>query len=146
MPDKSVTPSGRLLWIDYARFMSLFPVISYHVPVTLTDYPYWLFYLLRLPGFVFISGLLFRFEKYPSFTDYLKHRSKQLLIPYFCFILIFYVLWLAARIVLKTGDADVPVWQLGKPFWAGLRWSAPLCGLWHACLSCNAFFICCSVG
>lgn len=116
-----VSPSGRLLWIDYARFMSLFLVISYHVPVSLPDYPMWSLRLLQLPSFVFISGLLFRFDKYPSFGAYLKHRSRQLLIPYFCFILIFYVLWLGARLLLKTGDPAMPLWQplaealMGRP-------------------------------
>lgn len=134
MTNEITKPSERLLWIDYARFMSLFLVTAYHVPVTLPDYPRWTFFLLQLPSFVFISGLLFRFEKYPSFTAYLKHRSKQLLIPYFCFIIIFYILWLAIKIIFKTGDTGIPLWQpigealMGRP--------STVCGpLWFvACL------------
>lgn len=132
MTDNITKSSKRLLWIDYARFMSLFLVVAFHVPVTLPDYPRWTFFFLQLPSFVFISGLLFRFEKYPSFAEYLKHRSKQLLIPYFCFTLILYALWLAK--VMLTGDTNSSLWHPLTEILTG-RPSA-ICGpLWFvACL------------
>lgn len=131
MTENTVAPQKRLLWIDYARFLSLFLVIAFHVPVILPDAPRWTFFLLQLPSFVFISGLLFRFEKYPKFTDYLKHRSKQLLIPYFSFILIFYVPWLIVKAVFNIGDTSIPLWQ---PLWEALQGRpAAVCGpLWFA--------------
>lgn len=132
MTNETVKPTKRLLWIDYARFMSLFLVTAYHVPVTLPVYPRWTFFFLQLPGFIFISGLLFRFEKYPSFVDYFKHRSKQLLIPYAFFILLFYALWIA-KTILK-GGAEVPLWQPLSEALAGRP--STVCGpLWFvACL------------
>ncbi len=68
--------------------------------------------LLRMPAFFMISGLLFRMEKYPTLKYFIKHRSIQLLVPYFFFFLIFYILWLAGgRNWIGGNDMECSIWQ-----------------------------------
>ena len=83
------TGSIHYTWIDYVKFLSIFLVVFYHCPPPFTHIPHLSLSLLRIPCFFFISGLLFRFEKYPSFLKFVKRRSKQLLVPYFCFFCYF---------------------------------------------------------
>ena len=86
--------SKHYLWVDYAKFLSLFLVTFFHCP---TDLPVFLsgaLSMLRIPCFFFLAGFLFNIEKYPSLWAFVKHRSKQLLIPYFFFFTLFYIYWL----------------------------------------------------
>jgi len=120
MENTPVKPK-RYLWIDYARFLCIAYIVFFHIPIPLPFYVRWSLYLFQMPAFIFIAGLTFRFEKYPDTKQYIKHRSKQLLIPYFSFILLFYLLWLVSRVVFHKGDPSIPLWQplteavLGKP-------------------------------
>ncbi|GAB6012780.1 acyltransferase family protein [Viscerimonas tarda] len=82
------------LWADYARFTCLFLVVFFHIPFRPDSVMDETLRLFRIPCFFFISGLLFRFEKYPAFPGFVKHRAKQILAPYFCFFFIAYVFWL----------------------------------------------------
>ena len=84
----------RYAWVDYAKFLSIFLVVYFHCPPPLEGIPAILLGLIRMPCFYFLSGFLFRFDKYPSFIGFVKHRSKQLLIPYFCFFILFYIYWI----------------------------------------------------
>ena len=59
--------------------------------------------------FFFLSGLLFNFDKYPLVWSFAKHRSKQLLIPYFSFFALFYVYWLLWG--YKHDAAGTPFYQ-----------------------------------
>lgn len=105
----------RFEWIDLAKFTSVFLVVLFHSPppvdgtvagVTLSH--------IRLPAFFFYAGLLFSFSKNPSFTVFVKHRSKQLLIPYFCFFFLFYLFW------LLVGKNFSPPEERAAPFYQPL--------------------------
>ena len=101
----------RLAWIDYAKCFSIILVISYHIP----QHPegYWgnILQLLRMPAFFMIAGYLFKIEKFPSLSYFIKHRSIQLLVPYTFFFIIFYVLWLTfGREIAQGEDMEVPLW------------------------------------
>jgi len=52
---------------------------------------------------------MFNFEKYPSFLSFAKHRSKQLLIPYFSFFAVLYVYWLVWG--YKNDGPDIHFYQ-----------------------------------
>ncbi|MDR1526141.1 MAG: acyltransferase family protein [Dysgonamonadaceae bacterium] len=84
----------RYQWIDYAKFASIFLIVFFHSPPPLTGFAGVVLSHLRLPSFFFVSGLLFGFERHPSFVAFLHHRGKQLLRPYFCFFILFYAYWL----------------------------------------------------
>ena len=79
----------RYAWIDLAKALSITLIVWFHCPPKI--YP---FTQLSIPLFFFLSGLLFDFEKYPSFIQFVQRRSKQLLVPYFCFFAMFYLFWL----------------------------------------------------
>lgn len=86
----------RFVWIDYAKFITIFLVVFFHTnPDLLSNNFLGKFLgLIRMPAFFLIAGYLFRVEKFESFISFVKHRSKQLLVPYVSFFIIFYILWL----------------------------------------------------
>lgn len=84
----------RELWIDYAKFISIFLVVLFHTNPHLDGYIFDFLKLLRMPAFFLIAGLLFNIDKWNSFIKFFKHRFERLIIPYFWFSLVFYVLWL----------------------------------------------------
>ena len=88
------SPKIRYAWVDYAKFFSIFLVVSYHIPHRADGYVGELLSLLRMPAFFMIAGFLFNTNKFHSLSYFLKHRSIQLLIPYISFFLYFMVtLW-----------------------------------------------------
>jgi fucose 4-O-acetylase-like acetyltransferase len=111
-------------WIDLAKFISIFLVILFHTPpsisgtiagVSLSH--------IHLPSFFFYAGLLFGFSKHPSFIRFVKHRSRQLLIPYFFFFFLFYLFWLVVGKNLSSPEERaIPFYQplieylYGRPF------------------------------
>ncbi|MDR0733836.1 MAG: acyltransferase family protein [Dysgonamonadaceae bacterium] len=104
----------RYQWIDYAKFASIFLIVFFHSPPPLTGFAGVMLFHLRLPSFFFVAGLLFGFERHPSFTEFLRHRGKQLLTPYFCFFIIFYAYW------LLIGKSMSPPEEQAAPFYRPL--------------------------
>lgn len=86
--------SYREIWIDLAKFFSIFLVVLFHTNPNLDGYLFDFLQLLRMPAFFLIAGLLFNMDKWNKFSDFFIHRVKRLLIPYFWFYIIFYALWL----------------------------------------------------
>ena len=84
-------------WIDFAKFFSIFLVVSYHVLPTLTGYWGDTLRLVRMPLFFLISGYLFRADKFADYRSFFVHRGKQLLVPYVLFFIPFFVMWLLLR-------------------------------------------------
>lgn len=89
-----INQSQRYIWIDHAKFLSIFLVVYFHCPPPFPNVPATALSLFRMSCFFFLSGLLFNFDKYPAIWDFTKHRSKQLLIPYFSFFALLYIYWL----------------------------------------------------
>ena len=113
----------RCVWIDYAKFFSIYLVVIFHThPYLLLDgFIGNFFILLRMPAFFLIAGFLFRLDKFDSFFSFLKHRSKQLLIPYISFFVIFYLLWLAVgRNMLGDDELLINVWHPIKELYLGI--------------------------
>lgn len=99
--------SSRKYWADYAKAFSILCVVLHHTQIS--EPMYNISYLLCLPAFFFVSGLFAPEEHYLQF---LKKRSCQLLLPYLCFGILSYLVWLF--IGRKVGDmegADLEWWQ-----------------------------------
>lgn len=112
----------RYVWIDYAKFFSIFLVVLYHTkPSLLLDsFIGNLLTLLRMPAFFLIAGYLFDIKKYNSLLIFLKHRSKQLLIPYFYFFIIFYFLWIIiGRNMVGSDELSINIYLPIKEFILG---------------------------
>ncbi len=109
----------RLPWIDYAKVFSICLVVSYHTPPRPEGFGAEVVSILRMPAFFLIAGFLFNADKFPSFTAFLKHRSRQLLIPYASFSLIFYLFWLAfgRQLAGDTAPLTTPIMEFltGQP-------------------------------
>ncbi len=112
----------RQAWLDYVRFFSIFLVIVFHTPPRLPLFDNAVILNLRVPVFFCISGFLYSIEKWGSFKQYAMHRSKQILVPYITFFIIFYTLWLVVgRRLGGPSEQSIPVltpvWEflLGDP-------------------------------
>ena len=112
----------REVWIDIAKFISIFLVVLFHTNPHLDGYIFEFLRLLRMPAFFLIAGLLFNIEKWNSFTKFIKYRFRRLIIPYFWFSLIFYLLWLfIGRNMVGAEELSIHVltpvkeFLLGKP-------------------------------
>ena len=88
------TGSERKAWLDYVRFFSIFLVIVFHTPPRLPLFDDAVILNLRVPVFFCISGFLYSAGRFRGFGHYVAHRSRQILVPYTTFFLLFYALWL----------------------------------------------------
>lgn len=81
----------RIKWIDYGKAIAIFMVMWGHTrlygPVYVAQY------MFSMPFFFFASGYLFSFEKYPDYKNFLKRRTKQIIVPYLLFHLATYIFW-----------------------------------------------------
>ena len=94
---------ARIVWVDYAKALGIFLVVLGHIalPGTLIN----VIYAFHMPLFFFISGYLFRMEKYESIKDFIVKRWHHLVVPYFLLNIIVYVLWVT-RLIILTGSID----------------------------------------
>ena len=81
----------RQAWLDYVRFFSIFLVIVFHTPPRLPLIDDAVILNLRIPVFFCISGFLYSFDRWKSFSEYALHRARQILIPYTTFFIVFYI-------------------------------------------------------
>jgi len=82
----------RIDWIDTAKGLGIFLVVLGHIPLA-TEYSKY-FYMFHMPLFFFLSGLVFKRDKFHGFSQFIKNRSKSLLLPYLIFSLATYLFWL----------------------------------------------------
>lgn len=68
--------------IDIARGISMILVLMGHCPFVNRNLKIFLC-SFHIPLFFFISGMVFSYSKYPKFKDFLKSKTKSLIIPYF---------------------------------------------------------------
>lgn len=81
----------RIKWIDYGKAIAIFMVMWGHT--RLYEPVYVAQYMFSMPFFFFASGYLFSFEKYPDYKNFLKRRTKQIIVPYLLFHLATYIFW-----------------------------------------------------
>ncbi|MET1053695.1 MAG: acyltransferase family protein [Pedobacter sp.] len=87
-----IKPIQRVMWIDYAKFIGIVLVICAHQ----TTNKGWFDFIsaFDIPLFFFLSGFLFSFKKFDTYSQFLKARVKQLLVPYLLLNLVAYIFWL----------------------------------------------------
>lgn len=95
--------------VDILRGCAIFFVVFGHVThnVELRTY-IWGFHI---PIFFFLSGLLFKKEKFLCFRNFLASRFKSLLVPYAIFYLLTYIYWLLIERHVRGADV-MPLSQL----------------------------------
>lgn len=87
----------RLDYIDIAKSLGMLTIIWGHI--IHYGWPNQIVYAFHIPLFFFLSGMVFKAEKYPTVWDLIKKRTKTLLLPYLIFSLITWALWVAMRVL-----------------------------------------------
>lgn len=85
-------PQQRLDWLDAAKGLGILLVVLGHTAIPPALFVY--IFSFHLPLFFFISGYLFKTEKYSSFPELLRYSGKKLILTYFIFGLAIYFYWL----------------------------------------------------
>lgn len=83
----------RIEYVDIAKGLGMLAVIWGHIMHG--DWTYQLVYAFDIPLFFFLSGMVFRPEKYNSLVVFIKRRIKTLLIPYVMFSFLTWLFWVA---------------------------------------------------
>ena len=82
---------SRLNEFDVAKGIGILFVIFFHIHKTGIACD--IVYSFHMPLFFFISGFLFRKDKYSSFSQFFKKRMQSLFCPYFLFIFVSFAAW-----------------------------------------------------
>lgn len=81
----------RFIWVDYAKTIGIFLVVFAHTPLWTPVQNY--IYVFHMPLFFFLSGYLFSFKRHNKYLPFLRHRFRQLLVPYLFFSVVTYIFW-----------------------------------------------------
>ena len=84
----------RQAWLDYIKFIAMTLVVVYHTPPRYDSAHEAALFNMGAPVFFFAAGYLFNIAKQKNFFTFLRHRARQILVPYTTFFIIFYALWL----------------------------------------------------
>lgn len=104
---------SRIDYVDIAKALGMFTIIWGHIMLTgITNY---VVYAFHIPLFFFLSGMMFRQEKYLSFTVFMRKRFRTLLIPYLIFSFVTWLIWYA-YILLTHASVDSIVAPLLQTF------------------------------
>ena len=82
---------SRFDYIDIAKGLGILAVVWAHI--MLVGWSHEIIYAFHMSFFFFVAGMLFKREKYTSFGNFIKKRSKRLLVPYFIYAVASYALW-----------------------------------------------------
>ena len=84
----------RKAWLDILKLIAMFLVVVYHTPPRYDNAHEAALFNMGAPVFFFAAGYLFDIARQQSFLSFLRHRARQILVPYTTFFIIFYALWL----------------------------------------------------
>lgn len=120
----------RQAWLDYIKFIAMTLVVVYHTPPRYDSAHEAALFNMGAPVFFFAAGYLFNIAKQKNFFIFLRHRARQILVPYTTFFIIFYALWLVVGRRMagpeeQAIDVLTPLWQFVQgtpdvvlgPFW-----------------------------
>lgn len=120
----------REAWLDYIKLIAMTLVVVYHTPPRYDNAHEAALFNMGAPVFFFAAGYLFNIAKQKDFFTFLRHRARQILVPYTTFFVIFYALWLfvgrrMAGPEEQAIDLFTPLWQFVQgtpdvvlgPFW-----------------------------
>lgn len=124
--------SNRLDAIDVAKGIGIILVVFAHINYTKDLLV--LIYSFHMPLFFFISGMLFKKDKYPSFPAFFKRRFKTLLIPYAIYAIASVAILYASEHAyaplhlfdVSAGEYAGYLWQIIVSNWSGTHINAPL--------------------
>ncbi|MCQ2470748.1 MAG: acyltransferase family protein [Clostridia bacterium] len=83
----------RVNYIDISKGLGMFAVVWGHIMIKGATCS--LVYGFDIPLFFFLSGLVYKPDKYKTIGSFAKSRFKNLLIPYIIYFILTFVIWLA---------------------------------------------------
>lgn len=89
--------TNRLVWIDWAKTLAISLVVFGHIPMERGNFIQNYIVAFHMPLFFFISGYLTKKEHFCKST--LKKYWHTLIIPYFCYNIIFYPYWVIRHMI-----------------------------------------------
>ena len=106
----------RKAWLDNLKMLAMFLVVVYHTPPRYDNAHEAALFNMGAPVFFFAAGYLFNIAKQKDFLSFLRHRARQLLVPYTTFFIIFYALWLLVGRRMAGSEEQAihtltPLWQ-----------------------------------
>ena len=120
----------REAWLDNIKLIAMLLVVVYHTPPRYDNAHEMALFNMGAPVFFFAAGYLFNMARQQGFLSFLRHRARQILVPYTTFFIIFYALWLAVGRRMAGPeemaiDTFTPLWQFIQgtpdvvlgPFW-----------------------------
>ena len=84
----------RKAWLDNIKLIAMLLVVVYHTPPRYDNAHEAALFNMGAPVFFFAAGYLFNIARQQNFLSFLRHRARQILVPYTTFFIIFYALWL----------------------------------------------------
>lgn len=94
---------NRLNWIDWAKVFAISCVVFGHIPQIPESFPQYFIVTFHMPLFFFISGFLTKREYICK--DTIKKYWHTLIIPYFCYNLLFYPYWVLRHYIENPNAA-----------------------------------------
>lgn len=94
------TSANRYEYIDIAKGIGILLVVWAHI--LLVGWTHRFIYAFHMPLFFFISGYLFKRDKYNSFKDFFKKRFKRLIIPYLIYSVFTWTIWAIFRYITHS--------------------------------------------
>ena len=81
----------RIPWIDECKGFILLLVCLFHLEQSFANIQMGMLHCsaFRMSAFFYLSGMLFSNRRFPRFLEYLKHKTKVLLVPYILLSLLF---------------------------------------------------------
>ena len=86
-----MTAIKRYDYMDIAKGIGILMVVWAHI--LLTGWTHRMIYAFHMPLFFFLSGMLFKKEKYNTFVSFFVHRAKRLLLPYVIYSVVTWAFW-----------------------------------------------------
>ncbi|MBE6305048.1 MAG: hypothetical protein E7082_03895 [Bacteroidales bacterium] len=95
----------RLGWLDYSKTIAIYLVILGHTAICPALEQF--IYVFHMPLFFFMAGYVFKFEKQPTYRQFLKKNTSQLLLPYLLLNCLTFIFWLFISSQVGSDTTDV---------------------------------------
>lgn len=90
-----MTERNRYDYLDIAKGLGILAVVWAHI--MLTGWSHRVIYAFHMPLFFFISGMLFRRERFSSMGQFVQKRMKRLFVPYVAYSVATWAIWALFR-------------------------------------------------
>lgn len=97
----------RLDYLDIAKGIGILTVVWAHI--LLTGISHRVIYAFHMPLFFLISGMLFKYEKFSGFGNFIMRRARRLLVPFVVYSVVTWIIWACFRFVRH--DSVVSYWD-----------------------------------